>query len=361
MRIVQVIDSLETGGAERMAVNYANGLAARIEFSGLVATRAEGKLKMQVSPDVEYLFLDKKHVLDLGAVSRLRRYCLMHDVKVLHAHSTSYFIAILVKMALFGRIRIVWHDHNGNSEFLDARDAVPLNVASFLFKGIIVVNNQLKDWALRVLHCPNILYIPNFTQQEQDETPASTLHGTAGKRILMLANLREQKDHFTLIEAALLFRASHPDWTFHLVGKDFTDDYSRRVKAEIEAKGLQDAVYIYGSKTDTGHIIGQADICVLSSKSEGLPVALLEYGVHAKPVVVTQVGEVPLIVSHGKNGLLAGKGDPAAFAAALRTLADDPVAGLAMGEALRRTVLEGHSVNAALGKYLKWITETIDG
>ena len=49
MRIVQIIDSLEIGGAEKMAINYANALSAKIEFSGLVATRAEGKLKNQLS------------------------------------------------------------------------------------------------------------------------------------------------------------------------------------------------------------------------------------------------------------------------------------------------------------------------
>ena len=44
MRIVQLIDSLEAGGAERMAVNYANELAGQIDFSGLVVSRKEGLL-----------------------------------------------------------------------------------------------------------------------------------------------------------------------------------------------------------------------------------------------------------------------------------------------------------------------------
>ena len=45
MRIVQLIDSLEAGGAERMAVNLANGLAKQVEFSGLISTRKEGLFK----------------------------------------------------------------------------------------------------------------------------------------------------------------------------------------------------------------------------------------------------------------------------------------------------------------------------
>ena len=57
MRIVQLIDSLDAGGAERMAVNYANALQSKIEFSGLVTTRKEGGLKEQINPKVSYLFL----------------------------------------------------------------------------------------------------------------------------------------------------------------------------------------------------------------------------------------------------------------------------------------------------------------
>ena len=49
MRIVQIIDSLEIGGAEKMAVNYANALSERIVFSGLVTTRREGNLTWQSS------------------------------------------------------------------------------------------------------------------------------------------------------------------------------------------------------------------------------------------------------------------------------------------------------------------------
>jgi glycosyltransferase involved in cell wall biosynthesis len=344
-----------------MAVNYANGLAQRIEFSGLVATRAEGSLKSQVAPDVSYFFLGKRYALDPRAVRRLRRYCIDHRVGIIHAHSTSYFLAILVRISLAMRVRIIWHDHNGNSEFLDARDAVPLNVASYLFKGIIVVNTQLKEWALRVLHCPNIVYIPNFTQPDSGKNPQTTLLGTPGKRILLLANLREQKDHFTLLEAAGSLRTSHPDWTFHLVGKDFLDDYSANVKAAIAAKGLQDNVILYGSRIDTSHIIAQADICVLSSKSEGLPVALLEYGVAGKPVVVTNVGEIPLIVANRENGLLVPRKDGVAFAAAVSELIADPESRAAMGASLRKTVVEHHTEDAALRKYLEWLTQTVYG
>lgn len=360
MRIIQVIDSLETGGAERMAVNYANALSKRVEFSGLVPTRAEGSLKSQVEAAVDYFFLKKRYTLDFRAVMRLKKYCRENKVKYIHAHSTSYFLAIMVK-CFNPKIHIIWHDHNGNSEFLEVREAVPLNIASIFFKGIIVVNNQLKAWAMRELHCRNVLYIANFTNQEANENRHTTLQGTPGKRILSLANLREQKDHFLLLDAAALVKETHPDWTFHLVGKDFEDDYSQKVKAYIIEKGLDNHVFIYGSRTDTGHIISQADIAVLTSKSEGLPVALLEYGLYRRPVVVTNVGEIPLIVQNDKNGLIVPSGSSYAFAAALAKMIGEEAFRAEMGAALYRTIMDHHSEDAAMTQYLDWLDRITNG
>lgn len=354
MRIVQIIDSLETGGAERMAVNYANALVKRASFSGLVATRAEGKLKSQINAEVYYAFLGKRYALDPRAVVRLYSYCKKHRVEYLHAHSTSYFLAILIKI-LMPKLQIIWHDHNGNSEFLEVREAVPLNMCSFFFKGIIVVNHQLKQWALRELHCPKVFYIPNFTTLPEHEEQVTLLKGTTGKQILHLANLREQKNHDFTLAVAEIIRKSHPGWTFHLVGKDFEDEYSRDIRHKINTLNLQDVVYVYGSRTDTSAIIRQAAVAILTSKSEGLPVALLEYGLQAKPVVMTQVGEIPVIVKDGSNGYLAEKTDVNEFAEKLQRLLDNPDLRNIFGIELAKTIRDHHSEEAAITSYLKWI------
>src|SRR5690606_24937021 len=130
MRILQIIDSLETGGAERMAVNYANALADIIPFSGLAATRSEGILKTDINPNVNYVFVGKKWILYISALIRLHKYCRMHEVSILHAHSSSYFFVLMLK-CLTPKFKIVWHDHNGISEFLTSREAWILKIASY--------------------------------------------------------------------------------------------------------------------------------------------------------------------------------------------------------------------------------------
>lgn len=116
MRIIQIIDSLEAGGAERMAVNYANTLVDEIDFSGLVTTRKEGALRNQINLKVSYLFLNKKRQLDFGALFRLRSFVLKNKVTHIHAHSTSFFLAVLLK-CICPNLKIIRHDHYGNNEF----------------------------------------------------------------------------------------------------------------------------------------------------------------------------------------------------------------------------------------------------
>ena len=60
MRVLQLIDSLRPGGAEKMAMTYANALVGQVEGSYLCCSRMEGMLKESLLPEVGYLFLNKK-------------------------------------------------------------------------------------------------------------------------------------------------------------------------------------------------------------------------------------------------------------------------------------------------------------
>ncbi|MES2411771.1 MAG: glycosyltransferase [Bacteroidota bacterium] len=354
MRIVQVIDSLEIGGAEKMAINYANALSGSIDFSGLVATREEGKLKSQLSNSVSYLFLKKKSTLDFGAVFRLKKFCKENKVEILQPHSSSYFTALLVKF-IYPKVTIIWHDHNGLSEFISTQKSFALKTASFFFKGIIVVNYKLKAWAEKELNCKKVIYLPNFTTIDNAETAETILKGESGKRILCLANLRDQKNHFLLLEIAEKLKQPYPDWTFHLVGKDFEDDYSKQLKQSVINKDLENNVFIYGSKNDIKNIINQSDIAVLTSKSEGLPIALIEYGLSKKPVVCTNVGEIPLIIKDNVNGFITNVNNPDLFCQKLSRFITEKDLRLQMGNSLHQTIIENHSEKAVIANYLNWV------
>jgi hypothetical protein len=136
MRILQIIDSLDVGGAEKMAVNYANSLSERVAFSGLVTTRKEGYLKVQLHPDMPYLFLNRRRRIDIPAIIRLRDFCKTHEIEYLQPHSFSYFTALLVKLT-YPKVKIIWHDHYGSSEYISLERSLFLKIPSYFFSIII--------------------------------------------------------------------------------------------------------------------------------------------------------------------------------------------------------------------------------
>ncbi|MBF2708303.1 glycosyltransferase [Flavobacterium soyangense] len=354
MRVLQIIDSLEAGGAERMAVNYANALAKEIEFSGLVVTRKEGALLNQVNKDISYLYLNKTHTIDLKSIYKLRKFVIDNKVEVVHAHSTSFFTAFLLKL-IYPSIKLIWHDHYGDSEFLSKRPLLSLRMVIPFFNGIIAVNQQLKIWAEQKIHLKNVIYLPNFPSEENAISEQTILQGIKGKRIVSLANLRVQKNHFLLLEVARKVKISHPEWTFHLVGKDFEDDYSKKIKTLILDYNLENNVFIYGSRQDIKNTLNQSTIGILTSQSEGLPVALLEYGLQKKAVVVTNVGEVPLLIQDGINGFIVNATESQLFYELLVKLLDNKTLRSDFGKALQKTINNNYSEVTVIKQYLDWL------
>ncbi|MEC4004387.1 glycosyltransferase [Flavobacterium sp. SUN052] len=354
MRILQIIDSLEIGGAEKMAVTFANSLANKIEFSGLIATRKEGNLKKTINSNVNYFFLDKRNIFHPQAYLRLRKYCKVNKVEFIHAHSSSYFTSCLIKMTM-PKIKIVWHDHNGVGNIPVKEGTFYLQMFSVFFSGVISVNKQLETWALKYLFCKKVTYLPNFVIENKNYARVTALKGEAGKRILHLANLRHQKNHSMLLDVAKVISAKHKDWTFHLVGKDFNDAYSKDLKEKIVSNNLQNHVFLYDSREDIENIISQSEIALFTSKSEGLPVALLEYGLYKKPVVSTSVGEIPFIICNGLSGYLTKVDDVATYSNCLSNLILNENVRKDFANALHNFVVKNNSEEAIVQFYLNWI------
>jgi len=321
MKVLQLIDSLHAGGAERVAVNYANALASRIEKSFLCATRAEGVLKQSLLKEVHYLFLNKKSILDVKAIRKLNRFVKTNNVTIIHAHASSFFIATIIKI-LNPKLVLIWHEHYGNRAQTPSVNKFILKLCSFFFSCIIAVNKALKVRSEGKLLTKNVYVLANYPQINPT-LKLTTLHGETGKRLVCLANLRPDKDHINLLNALSEVFKLQPDWSLHLVGHFYEDDYYRSIKSFIIERHLEKQVFIYGSCADVSNVLNQSTIGVLSSKSEGLPIALLEYGLAKLPVVATNVGDCSKVISNNEEGLLVEPINYKVLAEALLTYIND--------------------------------------
>jgi glycosyltransferase involved in cell wall biosynthesis len=126
--------------------------------------------------------------------------------------------------------------------------------------------------------------------------------------------LRRQKDHINLLRAFKQVQETVPGVSLHIVGKDVEVEYAQEIKGYVEAEKINH-VFFLGAQQGVHELLKEATIGVLSSNSEGLPVALLEYGLNELPVVCTKVGQCEEVV--GSYGKLVPAKDSEALANAL--------------------------------------------
>ena len=351
MRVLHLIDSLQVGGAESIALNLVNALADEDLDIHLCATRKEGDLKNNLNNKVKYLFLNRKKTLDLTAFFKLKKYLKQNQIDIIHAHSTSSFIAFM--MILMGcNCKVIWHNHTGAYTVLKGIKLWVLKLSSFYFDAIISVNKDLNSWAEKKLTAKNNYYLPNFASLDNQQK-ITILCGASQKIIVCLAGLRAEKDHLNLLRAFKIVLQELPDWSLHLVGKDYDDLYAQQVKDYIKIEHLMDKVFLLGICSDIKHILSQTTIGVLSSKSEGLPIALLEYGLAKLPVVCTDVGECSSVITHNFSGYMVPPQNPNELAFYLSKLAKSKEDLVRFGENLYLNIKENYSKEKAIKSVIK--------
>lgn len=349
MKILQLIDSLNPGGAERMALNYYLALKDRNIDSFLVVTREKGSLSKEVVEDSNFYFLNKMNRFDLKAFGALRRIIKKEQIDIVHAHGTSWFFAVLCKLS-GANFKLIWHDHYGKSEFLNERLLQPVQFFSRYFDGIISVNKLLKIWASKQLHFKNsLIYLPNFSRPISTEK--KPLLGNSQFKVICVANLRPQKDHFTLLKAFSMIQ-SKQSVSLHLIGHDPQTTYSSDLKKQISDTP---EVFYYGEQAFPFSYIQSATLGVLSSNSEGLPLALIEYGLAGLPVVCTNVGECRTVV--GEKGLLVPPKNPEKLAEKIILYLNSEEKAALDAEGFRKRINELYSETSILDRYFHFIQQ----
>ncbi len=348
-----MVDSLHPGGAERMALNLTNSLVGRIEYSGICVTRKEGLLSAQIKPEAGYIFLDKKHVFDLKTILKLHKYIRKNQIEILHAHGTSFFLGCLIKL-LNPRLKLVWHDHYGNRAVKKITEFPVLYICSFFFNGIIAVNKELLNWANNNLLCKNMRYIPNFLTNEFSKKNIVHNRENEAWKLICIANLKTPKNHLNLLKAFKTVWKKYPQCNLYLIGKKYGDKYERQIELFLAENNLQKKVVLTGEVPNVDLYLGVAKLGILSSDSEGLPMALLEYGSAGLPVVCTNVGECSAII--GNYGKIVKVNNPDALAKGILYYLENEEARKRDAENFYGVILENFSEDKIIAEILGFYT-----
>jgi glycosyltransferase involved in cell wall biosynthesis len=159
--------------------------------------------------------------------------------------------------------------------------------------------------------------------------PFALRDGGPVPRLLCVGRLTPAKGQVLLVQACARLRDAGVRFDLTIVGSG--PDRERVERAVAEA-GLQDRITLTGAlnQNEVRDRLARADVFVLPSLAEGIPVVLMEAMASGVPCVTTPVNGIPELVEHGRTGLLARPGDVESLAAELGRLIADP--------ALRRTL-----------------------
>ncbi len=139
--------------------------------------------------------------------------------------------------------------------------------------------------------------------------------------VLTIASTVDYKDHPTLIEAAALLFGRRPRARWVVLG---TGGLFEETVAEVQRRGLADRLRYLGFAEGARGWLPQADVFVLTSKTEGLGTSVLDAMAAGVPVVATAAGGIPEMIEDGRTGLLAPPGDAQSIAEAIDRVLTDP-------------------------------------
>jgi len=168
------------------------------------------------------------------------------------------------------------------------------------------------------------------------------------RRIAMVACLREEKRIDVLINAAPAVLQRYPDAEVLIVGEGSCRDELVTLAAR---NGITDRVRFLGHRDDIPTVLSQADLFVLSSRSEAFPNSIIEAMAAGLPVVATAVGGIPELVDDGRTGRLVPSGDPAAFARAVIDVLDRPELAEKFGRAGRAVIQHSYSFDRMIEQF----------
>nr|WP_308918173.1 glycosyltransferase [Jannaschia sp. LMIT008] len=233
-----------------------------------------------------------------------------------------------------------------------ARAAFVACISHFARSQAMLFSDQGHWNRLRIVHCG----------VDPDRLPA---RGPAAARagaeagachVVFVGRLAGVKGAPLLLDALARLASDHPGLRATLVG----DGPERpALEARAAALGLGDRVAFTGylSQSGVADTLGVADMLVLPSFAEGVPVVLMEAMATGLPVVTTRIAGVPELVEDGVSGLLVAPGDGAGLARAMDALARDPGRAAAMGRAGRAKVV----AEFALPREAAWLRRLLDG
>lgn len=298
-RVLHITDHLRVGGLQNILVSVANSMAARGHVV-FVAAHSDGRLWEAVSPSCKRIFAPRKPsglAPKMAYIWWLRNAIRRERIKIVHAHQRG--VALLAIIAGLGLgVRVVEHVHN---------TFIPVTSPRTSFRGhrLIACGPSIKQMlVIDYKRNPDKITCVNNAVPDRSTGLAVTLPGRNPDVVNLLAvgRLTEQKDPLKFVRLVHELsglgsaRALRATW----VGAGELLEPAEALAAELGVKNIA----FVGDQVDVVPWISSADVLVLTSRWEGLPLAILEAMSLSRGIIAPRVGNCSEAVHDGSNGIL---------------------------------------------------------
>lgn len=365
-KIVHIIYRLDVGGLETVLVALINRLPPEKYAHLIICLTTYTSFKDRLCNDnVRIIALDKKPGIDVRIFFRILAILAQEQPHVVHTYNIAtleYQVA-----AFLGRVRLRIHAEHGR-DFSDLKgESRKYNLLRRVMNPFIhlwvPVSLDLAQWLEGTVRIPQrkiaLIYngvdIAKFTppparlqawQAHVSQLPDSPL------RIVTVGRLDPVKDQATLLHALRFVGTStsvqHTSVHLWIIG----DGPEReRLQQVIDQESLGGQAVLLGEKNNISELLNSADVFVLSSLAEGIPMTVLEAAAAGLPVIATDVGGLSEIVQEGESGFLVSSGSPQLIAAAVRRYLGNPPLLLWHGKAGRKCIIEHFCLDKMMQSY----------
>lgn len=334
MKIMQVIPYFCFGGAETMCESLTyelKKLGHQVCVACLLPERTLISHRMEAA-GVRILYLDKKLGLDLSMIPKLVKLMKQEKPDVVHTHlNVIKYAAPAAKLA--GVPTCVHTVHNVAQEEAEGRLQKITN-RIFFRRGWAVpvalspkVQNSIQDFY--GMNAEQIPMIYNGIDLERCRVKEN--YASEELRLIHIGRFNTQKNHRGLLDAFALIQKKLPGCRLELLGDG---ELREEMEAYARELGISDQVYFLGNQPDVYPYLQDADVFLLPSKFEGMPMTIIEAMGTGLPVVAAAVGGVPDMFTDGESGFLVSK-EPEKVAEAVLRLAESEALRAGMGQKAR--------------------------
>lgn len=370
-RILHYLSSLAPGGAEEYALSLLAAMPERGFVPYLAAPRQLLEaLKPRLSAlDLDCIAIEQTSPLDWRHAKRFINCLGAERIDLVHSHLflASLFASPLARLARVSSVetfhlREVWRE----GKWLKGSFWLDRQVGRFVDRYIAVSHAAEHHLLENKRIAPSkVVTIHNGRDLARfhPATPAETARARAGlgvsdKQVVMvLGRLEQQKGHAFLIEA---FRKLAPRWPKLIALFAGSGALESELKASCEAARLTDRIVFLGYRDDTERLLAAADLVVLPSLFEGLPLVAIETLAMARPIVATDVEGTREIIADGDTGLLVRATDPSALADGIERILADPALGVRLGRRGRVLVEQKFDIRQQIARTVEVYQRLLD-